>query len=78
MEPVEPSVAELQAALAERGRIIVELVARVEGGAPARAELRNSSRPPSTSEGYDKPKPKSRRHRGQRRTGGQPGRPGPR
>ena len=47
MEPAEPSVAELQAVLAERDRqladrdrVIAELVARVEElGAPARAEL---------------------------------------
>ena len=47
MEPVEPSVAELQAALADRDRqladrdrIIAELVASSRGvGAPARAEL---------------------------------------
>ena len=36
---------------------------------------RNSNRPPS-SEGYAKPAPKSRRHRGHRRSGGQPGHPG--
>src|SRR5512135_3882827 len=76
MEPAEPSVAELLAVLAERDRVIAELLARV-----ADLERRlgqnsqNSNRPPS-SEGYAKPAPKSRRHRGQRGTGGQPGHPG--
>ena len=35
MEPAEPSVAELQAALAERDRVVAELVARVEEWTPA-------------------------------------------
>jgi transposase len=83
MQPAEPSVAELRAALAERDRqlaerdrVIAELMARV-----AELERRlgqnsdNSNRPPS-SEGYAKPAPKSRRQRGQRRSGGQPGHPG--
>ncbi|HXZ73314.1 MAG TPA: IS66 family transposase [Streptosporangiaceae bacterium] len=76
MEPAEPTVAELQAALAERDRVIAELLARV-----AELERRlgqnshNSNRPPS-SEGYAKPAPKSRRRQGQRGTGGQPGHPG--
>ena len=91
MEPAEPSVAALLAALAERDRQLTELQAerdrqlaerdRVIAGLLARvADLerrlgqnsRNSNRPPS-SEGYAKPKPKSRRQRGQRRSGGQPG-----
>jgi len=76
MEPAEPAVAELQAALAERDRVIAELLARVaELERRLGQNARNSNRPPS-SEGYDKPAPKSRRRRGQRGTGGQPGHPG--
>ncbi len=76
MEPAEPSVAELQAALAERDRVIAELLARVaELERRLGQNARNSNRPPS-SEGYAKPAPKSRRRRGQRGTGGQPGHPG--
>ena len=83
MEPAEPSVAELQAALAERDRqladrdrVIAELVARVEELERRLGQnSRNSNRPPS-SEGYAKPAPKSRRQRGRRRSGGQPGHPG--
>ena len=94
MEPAEPSVAALQAALAERDRQLTELKAERDRQLAERdrviAELlarvadlerrlgqnsRNSNRPPS-SEGYAKPKPKSRRQRGQRGSGGQPGHPG--
>ena len=83
MEPAEPSVAELQAALADRDRqladrdrVIAELVARVEELERRLGQnSRNSNRPPS-SEGYAKPAPKSRRQRGRRRSGGQPGHPG--
>ena len=83
MEPAEPNVAQLQAALADRDRqladrdrVIAELVARVEELERRLGQnSRNSNRPPS-SEGYAKPKPKSRRQRGQRRSGGQPGHPG--
>ena len=68
--------AERDRQLAERDRVIAELLARV---ADLERQLgqnsRNSNRPPS-SEGYAKPKPKSRRQRGQRRSGGQPGHPG--
>ena len=83
MEPAEPSVAQLQAALAERDRqladrdrVIAELVARVEELERRLGQnSRNSNRPPS-SEGYAKPAPKSRRQRGRRGSGGQPGHPG--
>ena len=83
MKPAEPSVAELQAALADRDRlladrdrVIAELVARVEELERRLGQnSRNSNRPPS-SEGYAKPAPKSRRQRGRRGSGGQPGHPG--
>ena len=83
MEHAEPNVAQLQAALAERDRqladrdrVIAELVARVEELERRLGQnSRNSNRPPS-SEGYAKPAPKSRRQRGRRRSGGQPGHPG--
>jgi transposase len=73
-------LAEMQAErdrqLAERDRMIAELLARVADlERRLGQDLRNSNRPPS-SEGYAKPAPKSRRQRGQRATGGQPGHPG--
>jgi transposase len=81
---------ELRAQLAERDRTIVVLSEenaglRAQLGAVLErvAELerrvgqspRNSNKPPS-SEGYDKPAPRSRRTRGERGSGGQPGHQG--
>ena len=66
-------LAEENAALRDRVDRLVELVAELErrlGQNP-----RNSSRPPS-SEGYEKPPPRSRREVTDRASGGQPGHPG--
>lgn len=59
----------LRAELVQLSEQVAELARRL-GQNP-----RNSHKPPS-SEGYDKPAPKSRRRRGQRKPGGQPGHDG--
>lgn len=61
------------AALAEVNRELRERVAELERRLSANS--RNSHRPPS-SEGYAKPRPRSRRGRSGRKPGGQPGSPG--
>ena len=71
---------ELERVSGERDRLqeqeIALLRARVaELEARLGQNSRNSSRPPS-SEGYEKPAPRSRRQRSDRKTGGQPGREG--
>ncbi len=78
--PAEPSVAQLLVLLAERDTLIVaqsqalsELTAQLaELRARVRKNPRNSSRPPS-SEGYDKPAPRSQRRASGRRPGKQDG-----
>src|SRR4051794_5659806 len=65
----ERTIAQLQARIAEQDAEIVELERRLT------ASSRNSSRPPS-SDGLDKPAPKSLRGRSGRKPGGQPGREG--
>lgn len=60
-------------ALRERNRRLTEEVAELRRRLSQTP--RNSHRPPS-SEGYDKPAPRSRRERTDRRPGGQPGHPG--
>src|SRR3954467_13218898 len=62
-------IAQLQARIAEQDAEIAELKRRLA------ASSRNSSKPPS-SEGLDKPAPKSLRGRSGRKPGGQPGRQG--
>ena len=59
-------IAELQAKVAELTVQVAELLARLN------QNPRNSDRPPS-SQGYDKPAPRSRREAPGRRSGGQPG-----
>jgi len=81
--PVSPTVAQLLVLLAERDMLIVAqgqalsaFSARVaELEARGRVNPRNSSRPPS-SEGYDKPPPRSQRRSSGRRPGKQDGDPG--
>ena len=63
----------LVAELTEMNRVLTGRVAELEarlGQSP-----RNSHKPPS-SEGYDKPAPRSRRERTDRKPGGQPGHEG--
>jgi transposase len=65
----ERTIAQLQARIAEQDARIAELERQLA------ASSRNSSRPPS-SDGLDKPAPKSLRGRSGRKPGGQPGREG--
>ena len=65
----ERTIAQLQARIAEQDAEIAELRRHLA------ASSRNSSRPPS-SDGLDKPAPKSLRGRSGRKPGGQPGREG--
>src|SRR4051794_41855806 len=65
----ERTIAQLQARIAEQDAAIAELKRRLA------ASSRNSSKPPST-DGLDKPAPKSLRGRSGRKPGGQPGREG--
>ena len=71
-----PSYEELETLIASQGALIEELRAEV---AELRGRLgqnsRNSSKPPS-SDGYEKPAPKSLRRPSGRKPGGQPGHPG--
>src|SRR4051812_49525432 len=62
-------IAQLQARIAEQEAEIAELKRQLA------ASSRNSSKPPS-SDGLDKPAPKSLRGRSGRKPGGQPGREG--
>jgi transposase len=78
-----PSYEELEALVASQATLIAELGAEVTGLRAKVAELegrlaqnsRNSSRPPS-SDGYEKPAPKSLRRPSGRKPGGQSGHPG--
>ncbi|HED14503.1 MAG TPA: hypothetical protein ENI62_12760, partial [Gammaproteobacteria bacterium] len=64
------------ATLEEARQIIATLVARIEHLESRLAKnSHNSSKPPS-NDGYDKPKPKSRRTKSGRPSGGQPGHKG--
>jgi transposase len=65
----ERTIAQLQARIAEQDARIAELERQLA------ASSRNSSKPPST-DGLDKPAPKSLRGRSGRKPGGQPGREG--
>jgi len=71
-----PSYEQLAALVAAQERIIAQLQARIaELERQLAASSRNSSRPPS-SDGLDKPAPKSLRGRSGRKPGGQPGHEG--
>ncbi len=78
-----PSYEQLAALVAAQERTIAQLQARIVEQDSEIAELkrqlgassRNSSKPPS-SDGPDKPAPKSLRGRSERKPGGQPGREG--
>jgi hypothetical protein len=78
-----PSYEQLAALVAAQERVIAQLQARITEQDAEIAELkrqlaassRNSSKPPS-SDGLDKPGPKSLRGRSGRKPGGQPGREG--
>src|SRR4051812_45946898 len=69
MAAQERTIAQLQARIAEQDARIAELERQLA------ASSRNSSQPPS-SDGLDKPAPKSLRGRSGRKPGGQPGREG--